>query len=79
MSFGRNRYNKSYVRIHGRWRRDKPQWLLQLQNEISYWLKKTSRLRHDEPFNKRKGGKQRREQRRFVLANRKEIDRCQQT
>lgn len=43
----------------------RPAWLQILDDEIRYWLKSSSRKRHSEPFNKRKEGFKRRQQRRL--------------
>jgi hypothetical protein len=47
-----------------------PWWLRQLAEDIKYWMTKSSRLRHSEPFNKRKPGKERRAIRQFKLDQR---------
>lgn len=78
-TFAKLRRDRSSRRIHGWWRRDKPQWLLSLLDEINYWMKATSRKRHSPPFNKRKSGQERRAQRRFksIMRNSNDEGCCQ--
>lgn len=51
-----------------------PFWLNDLAEDILYWLRKTSRLRHSHPFNKRKAGKLRRDARKFKRNARLQAD-----
>lgn len=71
-TFARQRREKTSQRLYGRWRRDKPQWLLKLIDEINYWMKASSRKRHGEPFNKRDAGFKRRQERRLKSIMRSE-------
>lgn len=64
----------SYIRNRRRHPTDRrPQWLQALDAEIRYWLRKTSHLRHSEPFNKRPAGMARRATKRHRLTQKQQF------
>jgi hypothetical protein len=68
ISFGREKMKSNFLRKRRHPLDRRPRWLINLDEEIQYWLKNTARRRHSKPFNKTMRGYFRRQQKQFKAA-----------